>query len=124
MNNKLTKRESEIMNFFWEHGAMFVKELLSKFSEPRPHVNTLSTMVRMLEEKGFLGHKAYGNTYQYYPIVSQSEYSKQSLAGMVRKFFSGSYLNVVSSFVKDDKVSIEELKALIDQLEKEKNQTS
>ena len=112
------------MNFFWEHGAMLVKELLSKFPEPRPHVNTLSTMVRMLEEKGFLGHKAYGNTYQYYPIVSQSEYSKQSLAGMVRKFFSGSYLNVVSSFVKDDKVSIEELKALIDQLEKEKNQTS
>jgi len=120
MTSKLTKRESEIMNYFWAHGAMFVKDLLALFPEPRPHVNTISTMVRSLEEKGYLGHKAYGNTYQYYPAISESDYSKQSLAGMVRQFFSGSYLNVVSSFVRDDKVSIDELKALVEQLEKEK----
>lgn len=122
MANKLTKRESEIMNYFWANGAMFVKELLALFPEPRPHVNTISTMVRALEEKGYLSHKAYGNTYQYYPAISESDYSKQSLAGMIRQFFSGSYLNVVSSFVKDDKVSIDELKALVEQLEKEKTE--
>lgn len=110
------------MNYFWVHGAMFVKELLALFPEPRPHVNTISTMVRSLEEKGYLSHKAYGNTYQYYPAISESDYSKQSLAGMVRQFFSGNYLNVVSAFVKDDKVSIDELKALVEQLEKEKTE--
>ena len=117
--NKLTKRESEIMNYFWTQGEMFVKELLTLFPEPRPHVNTVSTMVRALEEKGFLSHKAYGNTYQYYPIVSRNEYSKQSLAGLVKNFFSDSYLNVVSSFVREEKVSIDELKALVERFEKE-----
>ena len=118
--NKLTKRESEIMDYFWTYGEMFVKELLTHFPEPRPHVNTVSTMVRALEEKGYLSHKAYGNTYQYYPVVSRNDYSKQSLAGLVKNFFSDSYLNVVSSFVREEKVSIEELKALVERLEKEK----
>lgn len=120
--SKLTKRESEIMNYFWDHGAMFVKELLALYPEPRPHVNTVSTIVRILEDKGFLTHKVYGNTHQYYPVVSRDEFSHQSLAGLVGQFFSGSYLNVVSTFVKEEKVSIDELRALVEKLEKDKEQ--
>ena len=68
---KLTNKEKEIMDLYWQHGPMFVKELLEFYDEPRPHFNTLSTMVRILEKEGFLDHKQFGNTYQYYPLVSQ-----------------------------------------------------
>lgn len=68
---RLTVKEEEIMRIFWEHGPMFVRELLSFYDEPKPHYNTVSTLVRGLEEKGFVGYKAYGNTYQYYALVSE-----------------------------------------------------
>lgn len=68
---RLTVKEEEIMRIFWEHGPMFVRELLSFYDEPKPHYNTVSTLVRGLEEKGFVGYKAYGNTYQYYALVSK-----------------------------------------------------
>ena len=73
---RLTAKEEEIMGFFWKEGPMFVKQLLPFYSEPRPHFNTLSTIVRGLEEKGFLAHKAYGNTYEYYPLILENEFKK------------------------------------------------
>ena len=106
---KLTNREREIMTLYWKNGPMFVRELLEFYDEPRPHFNTLSTMVRTLEKHGFLGHKQYGSTYQYYPLVSEQEFGKQSIAGMVKNYFKGSYMNVVSSFVSDEKISVGEL---------------
>ena len=75
---KLTRKEEEIMNLFWDKGAMFVKELLELYEEPKPHFNTLSTMVRTLEANGFLNHKAYGNSYQYFPVVTREEYEVRS----------------------------------------------
>ena len=75
---KLTRREEEIMTRFWERGALFVKELQELYAEPKPHFNTLSTMVRGLEAKGFLSHRAYGNTYQYYPLVRNSSAAPRS----------------------------------------------
>ena len=68
---KITVKEEEIMNFFWKKGELFVKQILEFYSEPKPHYNTVSTMVRTLEEKGFLGYKIFGNTYQYYPLISK-----------------------------------------------------
>lgn len=115
---KLTKRESEIMGHFWEKGAMFVKELQDLYDEPKPHINTLSTMVRTLESNGWLKHKAYGNTYQYMPAVSQDEFSRNSLHGIIQSCFGNSYLNAVSTLVKDEKISIDELKGLIEQIER------
>ncbi|MCF0190911.1 MAG: BlaI/MecI/CopY family transcriptional regulator [Marinilabiliaceae bacterium] len=115
---KLTNKENELMELFWTEGAMFVKDLLEKYDEPKPHFNTLSTMVRTLESNGFLAHKAYGNTYQYYPIVTREQYGKTSINTMVSNFFKGSYLDAVSAFVKEEKISIEELEALIDQVKK------
>ena len=117
---RLTTKEKEIMDLYWEHGPMFVKELLEYYDEPRPHFNTLSTTVRILEKKGFLDHKQYGTTYQYYPTVTEKEYGRSSLAGVIKNYFGDSYLSAVSSFVKEEKISVDELKELIEQIEESK----
>ena len=117
---RLTTKEKEIMDLYWEHGPMFVKELLEYYDEPRPHFNTLSTTVRILEKKGFLDHKQYGTTYQYYPTVTEKEYGRSSLAGVIKNYFGDSYLSAVSSFVKEEKILVDELKELIEQIEESK----
>lgn len=114
---KLTRKETEIMELFWGHGPMFVRELRELYPEPRPHVNTLSTMVRILESNGYLSHKAFGASYQYYPLVSREEYSRNSLSGVISSCFGNSYLRAVSTLVQEEKISVEELKQLITQIE-------
>lgn len=114
---RLTAKEEEVMGWFWEKGPLFVRELLSFYDEPKPHFNTLSTVVRGLEEKGFVGHKAYGNTYQYYATVSRDDYRRGTLRGVISKYFDNSYLGVVSSLVQEEKISVKELKELIKQVE-------
>ena len=114
---RLTAKEEEVMGWFWEKGPLFVRELLSFYDEPKPHFNTLSTVVRGLEEKGFVGHKTYGNTYQYYATVSRDDYRRGTLRGVISKYFDNSYLGVVSSLVQEEKISVKELKALIKQVE-------
>jgi len=113
----LTVREEELMCFFWERGPLFVKEILGSYDEPKPHFNTLSTIVRGLEEKGFLSHKTYGNTYQYYPVVSEEEFRKGTLKSVIKKYFNNSYLSAVSSLVQEEDISLEELKQLIKDVE-------
>ena len=113
----LTAKEEEIMGYFWEKGPLYVKQLLDFYEEPRPHFNTLSTVVRGLEEKGYLAHTVYGNTYQYYAVVSKDDFKRKTLRGVIRKYFNGSYLGVVSSLVKEDEISVDELKELIRQVE-------
>lgn len=113
----LTVKEEEIMQWFWQKGPLFIKEMQALYKEPRPHVNTLSTMVRILEEKGFVAHKAYGNTYQYYAVVSEEDFKKRTLRGVISKYFNNSYLSAVSSLVKEEAISLEELKALIHEVE-------
>lgn len=114
---RLTKREEEIMNLFWSKGPMFVKELIPLFDEPQPHFNTVSTIVRGLEEKGFVAHETFGNTYRYYAAISENEYGKKSIKSVVNRYFGSSYLNVVSSLVEEEEISLEELKALIEKVE-------
>ena len=106
------------MNFFWAKGDLFVRELLEFYQEPKPHFNTLSTIVRGLEEKGFLDHRSYGNTYQYYAVISQEDYKNGALNNVVSKYFKNSYLGVVSSFIEEERISVEELKKLIEKVEK------
>lgn len=106
------------MNFFWSKGALFVREILEFYEEPKPHFNTLSTIVRGLEEKGFLDHKSFGNTYQYFALVSQEEYKSGTLSNVVKKYFKNSYLGVVSALIEEEQISLEELKRLIEQVEK------
>ena len=106
----LTAKEEEIMGYFWEKGPLFVKQLLDFYDEPRPHFNTLSTIVRGLEEKGFLSHEVFGNTYQYYAVVSCDDFKKKTLKGVISKYFNNSYLGAVSSLVKEEEISLDELK--------------
>ncbi len=115
--HKLTVKEEEIMSHFWEKGALFVRELLDFYTENKPHFNTLSTIVRGLEEKGFLNHHSFGNTYQYYPVISRDDYKKGALDNVVRKYFKSSYLGVVSSLIEEEEVSLDDLKRLIRQVE-------
>ena len=114
----LSAREEEIMGFFWEKGPLFVKEIVEFYDEPRPHFNTLSTFVRGLEEKGYVAHRAFGNSYQYYALVSREDFKKKTLKGVISKYFNNSYLGVVSSLVKEEESSVEELKELIREVEK------
>ena len=110
---RITGKEEEIMEFFWKEDPLFVKQIMEYYNEPRPHINTLSTIVRNLEEKGYLGHRAYGNSYQYYPVVSKDEFKKKTLRNVISKYFNNSYLDVVSAFVNEEDISIDELKKLI-----------
>ena len=114
---RLTTKEREIMELYWQHGPMFVKELLEYYDEPRPHFNTVSTTVRILEKKGFLGHKQFGTSYQYFATISEHEYGRSSLTGIIRNYFDDSYLSAVSAFVKEEKISVEELRTLIEKIE-------
>ena len=115
----LTKREEEVMNILWTNGPLFVKEMLVFFDEPKPHFNTVSTIVRGLEEKGFIGHKSFGPTYQYFAQISEGDYGKHTIKNAVGKYFNNSYLNVVSSLVEEEQISIEELKELIERVQRQ-----
>lgn len=114
----LTAKEEELMGFFWEKGPLFVKEILTFYDEPKPHFNTLSTIVRGLEEKGFLNHKAYGNTYQYYAVVTEDDFRKGTLRNVISKYFNNSYLSAVSSLVEEEDISLDDLKKLVQSVEK------
>ena len=114
---RLTAKEEEIMGYFWEKGPLFVKQLLEYYEEPKPHFNTLSTIVRGLEDKGFLSHNTFGNTYQYYAAASETEYSKGTLKNVIAKYFNNSYLGVVSSLIKEEDISVDELRKLLDEVE-------
>ena len=118
----LTAKEEEIMGFFWEKGPMFVKQLVVLFEEPRPNFNTLSTIVSGLEDKGHLSHTAFGNTYQYHVVVSEEEFRRKTLRGGISKYFNTSFLGAVSSQVKEEDISVEELKELIRQVEEGQNE--
>ena len=116
---RLTKREEELMRIFWERGPMFVRELVELADEPKPHFNTLSTMVRGLESKGYLAHEAFGNTYRYYPAVTQQQVGRGSLSGVVGRYFKDSYLGAVSALVEEEKISLDELRELIRTIERQ-----
>ena len=120
---KLTAKEEELMCFFWENGYLFVKDILDFYDEPKPHFNTLSTIVRGLEDKGFLSHKTYGNTYQYYSVISKEEYSQGTLKNVITKYFDSSYLHAVSALVKSENISVDDLRKLIDEVENQSAQS-
>lgn len=114
---RLTNKELEIMTIFWHHpGGQFVRDLHDYYDEPKPHINTISTQVRTLERDGFLRHKSYGGSFQYFPVLGEEEYRSEFLTGFVRNFFGNSYRDVVSSFVHDEKITVEELEELVRQV--------
>lgn len=113
----LTNREEEIMNIFWEKGPLFVKELIEFLPEPKPHYNTISTIVRGLVEKKYLDFTAFGTTHRYSAAVTKEEFSKSTIKDVISKYFNKSYSSVVSMFVEEEDISTDEIKKLIDQAE-------
>jgi len=115
---KLTNKEEEIMHILWRLKKAFVKEIMAEIAEEKPHYNTLSTIVRNLEEKGFVSYNAYGNTHQYYPIVTLETYRKKFMTAAIETYFDNSYLNMVSHFAKEEKISAAELREILAIIEK------
>ena len=117
---KLTSKEAQAMQVLWTAGKGFVKDLLVNYPEPKPHYNTLSSLIRLLEEKGYVGHNAYGNTHEYFPLISKEEYQREFMSDIVESYFGKSYKNVVSFFAQEQNISVEELKEIISMIEKGK----
>jgi BlaI family penicillinase repressor len=114
---KLTNKEEEIMHILWKLKKAFVKEVMAEITEDQPHYNTLSTIVRNLEEKGYVSHNAFGNTHQYFPIVSIEEYRKGFMNTAIDNFFNSSYKNMVTSFAKEEKITADELREILNMIE-------
>ena len=109
---QLTKAEEQIMQILWKVEKSFVKDIIEYLPQPKPAYNTVSTIVRILEKKGFVSHKAYGNTYEYYPLISKEEYTKTYLRSIMKNYFSNSFEEMVSFFARDKDMSVEELEAI------------
>lgn len=120
---KLSPKEEQVMEVLWQQKQGFVKDLLPHLPQPKPHYNTLSTLIRNLEEKGFIGHTQYGNTYQYYPLCSKEEYKKNfidQLAARLVDRFDNSYKKLVSFFAQQEKISAEDLEEILALIHKKK----
>ena len=118
---KLTAKEEEVLGLFWKKGPLYVREIVELYEDPKPHFNTISTIVRALEEKGYVGHTPKGKSYQYYAIVAEEDMGKKSLSSIVGRYFKNSYLRVVSSLVEDGNIPVEDLRKLLDEVEKSHN---
>lgn len=114
---KLTNKEEEIMHILWKLEKAFVKEIVHEMSDD-PHYNTVSTMVRNLEEKGYVNHAAFGNSHQYFPIVKKEDYRKRFMSNAIDNYFGSSYKNMVSFFAKEEKISADELREILNMIEK------
>lgn len=114
---KLTNKEEEIMQILWKLKKAFVKEVMAEITDEQPHYNTLSTIIRNLEDKGFVSHNAYGNTHQYFPIVKMEDYRKRFMNTAIDNYFNSSYKNMVSFFAEEEKISAEELREILEIIE-------
>ena len=122
MIKKLAAKEEEVMTLFWKHGDMFIRDLLNFYDEPKPHYNTLATQVKFLEEKKFLGRRPMGNTNQYYALISEKVYKGSALDAVISQYYNNSYTSVVSHFIEEEVMDLDELKALIKQIESKRKQ--
>jgi len=116
---ELTRAEEQIMHVLWELERGFVREILERLPDPKPAYNTVSTVVRILEKKGFVGHEAFGKTHRYHPRISKERYTRAFLRGFVRDFFEDSYGDLVSFFAQDRQVSLAELESMLTALRQE-----
>lgn len=110
---KLTKKEEEIMQVVWQLGNAFIKDIVEKLPEPKPHYNTVSTMVKILEEKHFLKYEKYGNMYRYTPIISKEIYQGEVVDDVLEKYFDNSYVNMIAHFAGKEKISESEITEII-----------
>ncbi|HYM94962.1 MAG TPA: BlaI/MecI/CopY family transcriptional regulator [Chitinophagaceae bacterium] len=117
----LTKAEEQIMQVLWKLEKAFLREIVEAMPNPKPHQNTVATLLKILIEKEFVGIHAISRHHQYYPLVTKEEYSKRSIKQLAKNYFEGSFSNVVSFLVKENNISIEELEILLQQIKKQQN---
>lgn len=115
---KLTAKEEEVLGFFWKQGPLYVREIVDMYDAPKPHFNTISTIVRALEEKGYVDHTQHGKSYRYHALIAEEDMGKKSISSIIGRYFKNSYLKVVSSFVEDGNIPVEDLRRLLDEVEK------
>jgi predicted transcriptional regulator len=121
---ELTRAEEQVMQVLWKLKKGFVKDILEHFDEPKPAYNTVSTIVRILQDKGFVDHKAYGRTHEYFPLITKDEYSRSHLNTFVNDYFSNSYGKLVSFFARDNKISVKEMEEIMKIMETEMKKQS
>ena len=114
----LTKAEEEVMHILWNLERALVRDILEKLPEPKPAYNTVSTVVRVLEKKGFVGHKAYGTTYEYFPLITKKEYTKFHFGEFMEKYFNNSVSQLASFFTNENRLSMNELQELMNEIKK------
>jgi predicted transcriptional regulator len=110
---ELTKAEEQVMQLLWKLEKAFVKDLIDEMPEPKPAYNTVSTIIRILEKKGFVGHNAYGKTHEYFPLVEREVYTRSFMKNFMRNYFSGSFKEMVSFFAKEDNLSLSDFDELV-----------
>jgi len=121
MKQQLTAKEEQLMNIFWEHGSLFIRDLISYLPEPKPHYNTVATLVKFLEEKGFVEREPMANSFRYKVLISERQYRGNTVSNFVAHYYNNSYASLVSQFVEEDKLDLDELKALIATIESRKS---
>ena len=117
---ELTRAEDQVMQILWKLGKGFVKDIIEEMPEPKPAYNTVSTIVRILETKGFVDHKAYGKTHEYFPLITKDRYTKFYLNNLLKGYFNGSFQNLVSFFAKENKLDAKEMEQLLQELKNNK----
>ena len=110
---KLTRAEEQIMQVLWDLEEAFVKEILEQLEEPKPAYNTVSTIVRILEKKGFVSHHAYGKSHKYFPLVSKEEYTRTTMKNFVKDYFSDSFEKMVSFFARERDIDLKEMEDIM-----------
>jgi|SRR5688572_4863093 len=121
---ELTRAEEEIMQVLWTMKSAFVKDIIDQLPEPKPAYSTVSTIVRILQQKGFVGHKAHGQSHKYHPLITKANYTKVFMKGFVKKYFGGSYQQMVSFFTEENDLTLNELQQLLKDLKKLKSRNS
>jgi predicted transcriptional regulator len=118
---ELTKAEDQVMQILWDLKSAFVKDIIEQMPDPKPAYNTISTIVRILETKGFVDHKAYGKTHEYFPVISKEKYTKFYLNNLLKGYFNGSFQNLVSFFAKENKMDVKALEKLLEEIKNKKS---
>ena len=119
----LTPTEERIMQIIWKLGKCLVRDVMAQLPEPDPRYSTVSSVVRILEKKGFVGHKAYGRTYEYFPLISLEAYRKFSFGRLLSDYFDDSYEQVVSFLVKEESLSKSEINELLEAIDQDEKQS-
>jgi BlaI family penicillinase repressor len=117
---KLAKREEQIMQAFWDLGKAFIRDVIPQLPDPKPHYNSVATIVKILEEKGFLDHEIVGNTHCYFPLVSKEQYQKHDMKDIVKKYFDNSYPQMLAYFAKQEKLNEKDFNEILEMIKKGK----